>query len=348
MAHPDDLWNFQAIASAPLPGRHQTVVRAEIVAATAAVALAVKSDATFCLWVDNQRVVQLLHRMMEDPDHIWPAKTCNHDVINELAHTMKQASYLCKGVFKVTSHQKHHTALPAAERWCFCGNEAADNAAASAFSLWPALMTSWQVLCQQLDHLRKVRDDLHSLLLNIGVECLFKRPDPHVKHSSFVRRHDVQLVMTEWKFPQTMPAQAQPYQIPELPDVLTWIELLHNNAYPVQRWSWWQLYVDAVLHVKKIGPWYQPGTKQWKGGLQQPPETFLRKSRWMAQFLTKLAKACQLKLPTDHTSAAGSHIAFWTTTLPVQVPPARTEAIDEWLRQFLPCASKTADLRRIG
>eukprot|EP00435_Cladocopium_sp_Y103_P008857 s4521_g2.t1 len=348
VSDPDDMWTFRPVAAGPLQGRHQTVLRAELVAAMTAIAAAIQSHAMFCLWSDNSRVVQLLQQMLADPERTWNPKVCNHDLITELAVLLHQAGSLCQGVFKVTSHQQCFRSTPAAERWCFAGNEAADALAASALTQQPKIMHSWSVLCKQLDELRSLRDDLHAMLLNIGIECLLKNPNTYFRQTQHARLNAAPLVMTEWRFPEELPPAAEPYKIPELQDMFSWIHSLHDEAQPVQRWSWWQLYVDATNHVPAFGPWYHTSTKRWKGGNVQPPEPFLRKARWLAQFLTKLAKACSLKLPTEHTSAAGSIISFWTTTLPVRVPLARTEEIDSWLRTFLPCAEKTADLRRVG
>eukprot|EP00435_Cladocopium_sp_Y103_P014980 s1304_g3.t1 len=330
-ADPTDMWSFQAIAAGPLRGRHQTVLRAEMVAAIAAVTAAVQSQSQFCLWSDNRRVVQLMQQMLMEPDRQWSMKVCNHDLIVDLANVLRQAGSLGQGVFKVASHQKCQNDTPAAERWSFAGNDAADKLAAQALEAWPHVLTCWKLLCQQLDFLRSHRDALHAMLLNIGVECLLKNPNNYFRQSVH-RHHAQQLVMTDWKFPSPLPAAAKPYRIPELEDMMQWITGLHDDTLPVQRWSWWQLCIDASINIRNFGPWYKTNAKQWYGGTLQPPEPFLKRARWLAQFLTRLAKACDMNLPTELTSASGSHISFWTTTLPVQVPVARTDAVDDWLR----------------
>ena len=129
---PDDCWTFQPVASGCLRGSHQTVVRAEIVAATAACFTALHHGHKFCVWTDNARVVKLMRAMWNDPDKTWNNKVANHDVINALASEFRQVSHLCLGVFKVASHQKVSDATLPVERWCFAGNEAADQLAAQA------------------------------------------------------------------------------------------------------------------------------------------------------------------------------------------------------------------------
>ena len=346
-ADPSDLWTFHAAAAGPLKGRFQTVLRAEIVAVTVAAHIAMRTGSAFCLWTDNKRVLQLLQQMIAEPQRTWSNKACNHDVINDLAAVMRMVAHLCQGVFKVASHQKSSPATPTAEKWCFAGNEAADHAADMAFAMRPEVVNSWTTLCQQLDSIRHLRNGLHLMLEQIGTECLLKHPDTYVRQTHPARAQTAQLVMTDWRFPVELPPEAAPYAIPECKDILTWIDTLHNDEQPVQRWSWWHLYIDATFHVPSFGPWYHVNAKKWKGGSTQPPEPFLRRARWFAQFLTKLAKSCNLKLPTKHTSTAGSHITFWTTTVPVKVSQDRTTAIDRWLQGYLPCACKTADLRKV-
>ena len=167
-----DCWDFQPVGSGCLPGRHQTIVRAELYAATAAVSDANRNQTKFCLWIDNERVVKLLRTMFITPDKLWSNKTANHDVINALASLFKEVAHLCLGVFKVASHQKVNHLTPAVDRWCFEGNESADSLAASAFQAYPELMSCWTQLCQQLDAMRCLRDGMHRMLIAIGVECL--------------------------------------------------------------------------------------------------------------------------------------------------------------------------------
>ena len=186
---------------------------------------------------------------------------------------------------------------PAPEKLHFAGNNAADHVASRAFNMWPKMMESWHHLCSQLGHLRCLRDGLHTMLLNIGVECLLKRPETSAKQATSGKLHETQLVMmTKWEFPEELPPEAAPYAIPELEDIRTWISILHDTGQPVQRWSWCQLYVDAAFRVKSSGPWYHTNAKQWKGGMTQPPEPFLGRAQWFSQFLTKLAKTCKLAL----------------------------------------------------
>ena len=95
-AHPEDLWTFLPIAAGCFPGRHQTVVQAELVAAAAAAAAfheATQRQIEFCVWSDNERVVSLLQNMFASPDRIWGSKMPNHDLINSLACEFRQAAH---------------------------------------------------------------------------------------------------------------------------------------------------------------------------------------------------------------------------------------------------------------
>ena len=116
----------------------------------------------------------------------------------------------------------------------------------------------------------------------------------------------------------------------------------------VERWSWWQLFLDAFLHISQFGPWYDVKTKKWLGGILQPSETFQRKARWFSKCLSKISRACGVEIPMQHALPSGAMISFWTAKLPVRVPLARTEALDNWFGTFFPCASKTADFCTIN
>ena len=153
--------------------------------------------------------------------------------------------------------------------------------------------------------------------------------------------------MQAWQFPEQLPVAAQPYVLPETQPMLEWIRFLHMPDNPVQIWSWWQLFLDAWLHIPMFGPWYHANQHKWKAGSLQPSETFQRKARWFSQYVTKLAKACHLELPLQHRLPSGSTIAFWTKTLTVRAPPQRTHKLDQWFGHYFACASKTADLKQI-
>ena len=112
--------------------------------------------------------------MLAEPSCTWTPKVCNHNLIHDLAVALRNAGALCQGVFKVASHQKSGPNTPVAEKWCCAGNDAADHVAGKAFGSSPTLMQSWRCLCKQLDSLRELRNQLHTMFLNIGVECVLK------------------------------------------------------------------------------------------------------------------------------------------------------------------------------
>ena len=184
------------------------------------------------------------------------------------------------------------------------------------------------------------------MLVNIGLECVRKTAKNSIPKQPC--KHALQpLIMTSWQFPSDLPPAAKPYILSETSAIVTWVHDLHDERFPVQRWSWWQLFLDAWLTIPNLGPWYHVQQKQWKAGTTQPPEPFLRKARWFSKYMNKLSVACDIKLPLEHASPQGTVIAFWTATLPVRVSMQRTETLDTWLGQYLPCASKTSDLRKI-
>ena len=346
-AQESDLWTFTPVASGCLPGRLQTVVRAELLAATAAVFDATRNGSPFAIWVDNARVVKLMQQMMLDPTKQWPSKVPNHDLINDLADAMREASPLCRGVYKVVSHQQTTDNTPVAEQWCFTGNDRADALASQAFQSQPALLQCWNVLCQKLDEYRALRDALHTMLVSIGLECLQHTAKMSVPAPAPPPVAQA-LEMQSWLFPDPLPVEAAPYLLPETEPVRQWLVGLHDTTLPVQRWSWWQLFLDAWLSIPAFGPWYHANQHRWKSGSAQPAETFQRKARWFSQYMTKLTKACRMDLPLQHKLPNGTAIAFWTKTLPVCAAPERTARLDNWFGQYFCCATKTSDLRRIN
>lgn len=209
-------------------------------------------------------------------------------------------------------------------------------------------MNCWDSLCSNLSSLRTLRDGMHRMLIRIGIECLTSQHKQVQPQQPASKPTQAAPIMQQWSLPQELPIASKPYIIPKTSALIQWISDLHDSTFPVQRWSWWQLFLDAWMQIPMMGPWYHVNQKQWKGGSTQPHETFQRKARWFAQYVTKLSKSCDVPLPLQHMMPSGSIITFWTKTLTVRVPSHRTDALDSWFGRHITCATKTADFKRIN
>ena len=346
VADPRDMWQFHAIASGVLPGRCQSIVRAEMLAVHEALVYIWQMQCSATVWIDNQGVLKAAQLALDHPEKVWTSKTRNHDLLNSittLIHNVKtQGITFCK----VSSHQDQSLAEEAAERWAFHGNDCADTVAGQALATDMALMNQWRRVCQEIQEMRRLRDNLHKMILGVGnisvvkvAKVLSLEPVTHFRP----RRVEMQ----PWEFPIPLPPEASHFQVPETDQILAWIRDLHQGEGDPVRWSWWELFVDANLQFQQCGPWYCHQEHKWKGASCQPAVPFLKRVRSFSQYLTKLAKCLQHTLPTKLACPVGSQISFWTTTLPVVIPQSRIVAVDQWLGRWISGAGRTSDLRAI-
>ena len=339
-----DLWHFHPVCNNLLLGPWQTVVRAEFQAVIEAFRRGFSHGIPFWIWIDNQYVFQMTKYVLAHPHTEWSGRVRNHDLLNELSAIASQCLKFCFGVQKVCSHQNSLGAQDPAERWSFAGNDSADALASRAFSNYPKLLDAWNHMCTDLAHCRALRQTCHKLFTRIGEESI-KQHTPVLpsEPATVPFRPPAPLEMIPWQFPDTeIPNR---FVIPELTDIFTWVASLHSDGAVTQRWSWWELYIDACLQCPSIGPWYDSKRQCWRGGDSAPSAPFLKRARSFSKFLTQLAKHLDLKLPTALAVPASAHLAFWTNTLPVCTVPARQLAIDSWLGVHISGAAKTADLR---
>ena len=125
--------DYEPIASGLLPGRYQSITRAELFAAVTAIQYAVHRRKPFRLWIDNAFVVSFIKRVLR-ADYIVQVNKPNHDLIYKLQTGLQAASNLFGGDFKVFSHQEVTSSLTPAQAWTARGNHAADTLASHEFS----------------------------------------------------------------------------------------------------------------------------------------------------------------------------------------------------------------------
>ena len=339
-----DLWTFYPVVSNVLQGPWQTVVRAEFQAVIEAFRRGFLLGQPFWVWIDNQHVHQMALYALAHPHTEWSGKVRNHDLLNALSAVASQARHFCQGVQKVCSHQNSLGAQDPAERWSLAGNDSADALASQAFSNQPCLLQAWHKMCADLAHTRALRQTCHSLFIRIGDESL-KRLTPVVpcEPAQWPPNPPASIEMVPWQFPaHDVPSR---FAIPELDSLFAWVASLHSDGPQPQRWSWWELYVDACLQCPNLGPWYDSKSHRWYGGDTAPDVPFLKRARSFSKFITQYAKHLDFKLPTALSLPASAHIAFWTNTLPVCTDPARLRAVDSWLGVHISGAARTSDLR---
>ena len=339
-----DSASYLPVAADLVSGLVQTIVRAEFLAAAAAIKYAILCRCEFRLWVDNQQVFQFLDRLFRGGVPAINPNRPNHDVKQVVADAFGLIRHRCQGIFKVCSHQ-NHTALTGIERWACEGNSAADSVATQVFQDNPKMLQLWLDLHKSLTRARRTRDAVHQVLIQVGTLAIHRLqgqadPDPA---APTVDSLPLPLQFRPWKFALALPAEASTFQIDDWPAICEWINSLHQEG-DIHYLSWYHLYVDFSLRYPGKGPWYHVKSLRWWSASSMPDASWQKRCRWFSTYLVKLSKCLTQPLPLQNRRPTAHSIAFWINCLPVKLEASRLASIENWLSQWKGVFYKSKDL----
>ena len=292
--------DFFPVSSGLLPGRYQSITRAEMLAAISAVSFAVSLGKPFRIWVETSSVVSCIRRFGKNSDYTAKVNKPNHDLLQMLFQAMSAARHLFRGVFKVYSHQNLAADFTPAERWVLGGNQAADDLATTEF------LQLRQHLMDEVKHTEVLRDWAHHVFTRVGRKVLQSRRAQQ-KHDESTEnpRVDLQLTplaMKPWLFPSELPDTAKHYHIGDWPMIAEGISSLHQDQGDVLYWSWFQLYADFQLMFPMAGPWFNLKKLRWESRSTMPNAIFVKRTRWLTTYLMNLAKVLTIVMPVQYRS----------------------------------------------
>ena len=343
--------DFRPIAAGLLPGRSQTITRAELLAAVVAIRFAITQNRPYRLWVDNQFVVKRIRAFMSHPMSKVHVNKPNHDLLQQLQDVLQTAGMNFRGVIKVYSHQDSQQVTDPVERWAFQGNQAADELAAFEFNNHSLIMNCRRTLINEIQELDSMRHAAHTVFLAVGKLILSQQSKQYSIAPTEDPRKDLQLEplsMTSWEFPAELPEEAAHYNIDDWPCIAEWVFSMHSGTGQVRYWSWFQLYADFQMIFPDKGPWFNLKQLRWESKATMPSEIFVRRTRWFTTFLMNLAKQLGFQMPMAYRLPHSHVIHYWLNTVPVQVHEARGLAADRWLQGWRQIFTHSKQLRRIA
>eukprot|EP00438_Fugacium_kawagutii_P024297 Skav217538 [mRNA] locus=scaffold467:222594:227126:+ [translate_table: standard] len=342
---------FQKISNGLLPGRLQTITRAELTAVISALACILVAPRQFRLWIDNDQVFKTVSKIMGYQQlYRFNNKVPNHDLLNEVGALAFQVKHLCLATVKVCSHQQEDESASWVDNWSFRGNAAADRAAEQAYANFPHVMQVWERCRQEIRELEHMRAALHADLIAVGRMAQKLQADQKQREATSEATSDLPCRVSAfqpWKFDATGDEIAA-CQCDDLRTLATWMEDVHSEEHPVRFWTWQQMLVDLRLQYPGFGPWYRPHPVSiWEPGNTCTNTDFHKRNRWFRTWFTKLAQLAGAPLPTRHLRADSHVFLYWTPCLPVRVSQTRWEAVERWLMQWTSAFRQHKDTRQI-
>ena len=332
---------FEPVSSGGVPGLLQSIVRAEYLAALAALRFLLASGRGGFLWIDNLQVQQTVREFLQG-GAMPEAMEADHDLkqkVYEICSRIRTLQIPVKAV-KVRSHEDESAYTDAVEKWAIQGNDSADRQASEARrSLPPAVLQIWPGLVKQHERQLQIRHDLRRLFLKVGkraLETLGERTEKELEEP-FTRPQP--------QVPDDFPESFYPFPRWEerIPDdtlegaaktVYEWLSDLTQSPQAEPMWiSTYQLLVDFQLTTAKIGPRLRSDTKIWDLGDHEDFE-FFQYSKWLGAFLRKLAGSFGLPMKAMIRRPDGTLFATWCRPFLIRAPTNRVARADHLLLEW--------------
>lgn len=333
---------YVEVSQGPLSGIHQTVFRAECVAAISAIKFGLVSSKPFWIWVDNQHVFHILKSLRLGYPIVVHSGHKDHDLICQLIDLTRRAldSALFEDVVKVCSHQNHALAESVIERWAFRGNDAADKSAERGRSAFPSqTFRIWEALVKELETTRSCRDALHSHFIQVGQQAVFdKRAHQSVEterwETSMTEDKTISddIVVSFQQFDILQPKGPLDFLGPTGYIVLQWLDGILNAPEGTLVWvTGLHLLTDFQMQTQQLGVWRNSVTKFWEpydDSMVGTRYNFLQAARQFSGFLRTIGRLFGVPTKCYPQRPSGTSFRRWTKCMLMKVPRDRLLQID--------------------
>lgn len=333
---------YVEVSQGPLWGIHQTVFRAECVAAISAIKFGLVSSKPFWIWVDNQHVFHILKSLRLGYPIVVHSGHKDHDLICQLIDLTRRAldRALFEDVVKVCSHQNHALAESVIERWAFRGNDAADKSAERGRSAFPSqTFRIWEALVKELETTRNCRDALHSHFIQVGQQAVFdKRAHQSVEterwETSMTEDKTISddIVVSFQQFDILQPKGPLDFLGPTGYIVLQWLDGILNAPEGTLVWvTGLHLLTDFQMQTQQLGVWRNSVTKFWEpydDSMVGTRYDFLQAARQFSGFLRTIGRLFGVPTKCYPQRPSGTSFRRWTKCMLMKVPRDRLLQID--------------------
>eukprot|EP00438_Fugacium_kawagutii_P033759 Skav215075 [mRNA] locus=scaffold2575:79198:88931:+ [translate_table: standard] len=336
--------DFVVMARGGVPGRWQTVVRAEACAVISACKFAIQEGRPLTVFSDSDLVVKKIQKII----HGWePTPLCpDHDVWEVVSALLRQVSQGFQCIHE-HSHQDR-SAMPEAEQWVCRGNAAADVAAEEAFEFLHPNLRAAHAAAQSV-HQKSVaayQEMLHHFV-RVGQQSIITQAD----HDETKPRREVisDQVTHEELHPsaivECIRSKVPAYmQIRQLSEWMSWFQALEAPRAPVRLVSWIELMFHFQATTGCVGMRCDKGTtgnrREWVSITGNEVHDTAKLSNSFGQFGWNMIRLWDKSWRVIHARPLNHRIQFWTSCIPIRVADGFDEVIHDHFR-----ASSTGSVR---
>ena len=329
------VFSFFPLAAGITPGIHQTVLRAELTGAIAALKWGIHTGVPVRLWCDNQRVCDHINQCQTGAPKIT-ALDDDHDLLGQIQTLMSHPIHSQSSVIKVAAHQADASELASADLFAFTGNDQAHHVANNVrYEDNPEFWSLWEKL-KSMEQLRiQVRHHVHETIIRISneaVSCKVDRTGEVPQGSALGTLLNPSFVgnpcQEAWSDPKITPTVSD--QLKE------WISLLGDENYPLRWVSLVELFVTFQTSTDSLGVRLDRRRRQWtlipKTAWDREELTISILNRQFAKFLRNLCRILDVTYTSTLGRSSSDWYTAWSNVLRVRWPPQLASVAEEFPR----------------
>eukprot|EP00438_Fugacium_kawagutii_P026388 Skav226555 [mRNA] locus=scaffold1427:6548:9886:+ [translate_table: standard] len=320
---------FAVLAMGGVPGLLQTVLRAECVAAIAALKYVLVSKRDTTIWIDNQTVASRLQQALQSLQRVWANKYKDHDLWTQLlmcVHCIKQLGIRVQCV-KVRAHQDIAEYPDTVEQWVILGNRAADTAAETALGLLPPhVLAAHRQVVEQSKQQEQLGGYLHGVIHAAGsIAVQSKRASEESQEQRWQQAAHEQERSDEYaavSFGVDRPLVQAPstHSMRKCQTtVADWVRSLHSTGETTLQWvSYYHLFLHYLVTTGKPGFYFDRRTRVWETAEELVEEKgfyFLDRCNAFSHCVRCFALVSQLEYHPASRLPAGTLFRCWARCL---------------------------------
>lgn len=326
-----------ALASGPVTGQWQTVMRAETTAFASACNYGVLLNQDFFVWSDCEVVANRAHQIQAGLLTVTN-KMADHDLWETISGLIA-GNPRCH-VRQVHSHQDR-CGIPDWMDWAFAMNEAADQQAKLAITAIPARVRELQQqLKQEIRQAEVMKKHLHEHFARVG-EIAQQHTAVVAPVKQPVNKPDVPAVNLARVAELASNAEAK-LRFPGFAVILTWMQRVHDPRAPIHFVSWFEMLAMFQLQTGEYGVVSSGTHKQW--GLQSKHVQYdaRKMAHHWATYLTYLFRLHREGFKPGYMRPRNFRYQCWAMGAYLQVSEAAQSELNTWFGEVMGSRSITS------
>jgi len=332
MAGQDPQQPHVPIAWGGVPGQHQTVARAELIAFISALQYGVLNrkspQSTFAIWSDCEFVIRRARAIQLGLIAIT-ASISDHDLW-QLVQTLLPPEEICR-LHHIKSHQMYQDS-PAWIQWACSANDAADKLAEFAISALPAhILQSQAAASSSYRDIQCAVQFSHQHIVRVARLAVAEADRPKsapfkpVDHHPVIPWHQIALAAAD-----RAPAKLR---FEGFHTLVSWLQQIHDPSSAPKWYSWYELLFAFQIITGEWGIQSTSSHNTWKMYDKIQEYDMRQTCRSWSSYLIQLIRLILPEFKAEDSRPNNSRFRCWAMGVMSQLKPEVDKQIHDWLQQ---------------